>query len=159
MNYRNLEPKDDTAIAKIIRKNLEKVGLNIPGTAYFDKELDHLSAYYGCAPEKRAYFVALDENGSVSGGVGIAEFPLFDGCAELQKLYLSDGAKGKGFGRALAELALQQAGELGYRRVYLETHTCLGTAVHLYEKLGFRQIDRPSGVLHSAMNLFFLKEL
>ena len=34
----------------------------IPGTAYFDPELDHLSAYYNSMPAKRCYFIALDES-------------------------------------------------------------------------------------------------
>lgn len=46
LNYRKIEPADDKRIAEIIRANLEKFHLDIPGTAYFDPELDHLSAYY-----------------------------------------------------------------------------------------------------------------
>lgn len=42
MNYRKIEAADDQAIASIIRKNLEKMHLNIPGTAYFDPQLDHI---------------------------------------------------------------------------------------------------------------------
>ena len=43
---RPIRKTDDSQIAAIVRRNLEKYGLNIPGTAYFDKELDHLSRYY-----------------------------------------------------------------------------------------------------------------
>lgn len=35
--YRKMESRDDEIIAKIIRNNLEKLHLNIPRTAYFDK--------------------------------------------------------------------------------------------------------------------------
>lgn len=38
-------------------------------------------------PSKRIYFVAIDENEEVIGGVGIAEFEGIENCAELQKLY------------------------------------------------------------------------
>ena len=92
MRYRKIEAADDPKIAEIIRANLEKLGLNFPGTAYFDPELDHLSAYYNKIPKRRSYFVALDEAGQVIGGVGIAEFEGIASCAELQKLYLKDCA-------------------------------------------------------------------
>ena len=136
---------DDAKIAEIIRKNLEAFHLNIPGTAYFDPELACLSKFYKAAPEKRAYFVA--------------ECAGFDHCAELQKLYLSDAAKGKGLGKQLMQTAEEFARAAGYRLLYLETHTNLKAAICLYEKLGFRQIEKPAGVFHETMNRFYIKQL
>ena len=159
LKYRKIKPEDDAAIAGIIRSNLEKLHLNIPGTAYFDPQLDHMSVYYDAAPEKRAYFVALDEAGRVTGGVGIAEFEGIPDCAEIQKLYLDDSTKGKGFGRELMKLAEDEARKAGYKRLYLETHSNLTAAMKLYEKLGFRPIERPETVLHGTMDHFYLKEL
>ena len=49
--------------------------------------------------------------------------------------------------------------QMGYQRMYLETHTNLEAAVHLYEKCGFHQIPKPDFVIHSTMNRFYLKEL
>lgn len=159
LKYRKIEAADDPAIAGIIRSNLEKLHLNIPGTAYFDPQLDHMSVYYDADPEKRVYFVALDETGRVTGGVGIAEFAGIPDCAEIQKLYLDDSTKGKGFGKELMKLAEDWARNAGYKRLYLETHSNLTAAMRLYEKLGFRQIERPETVLHGTMDHFYLKEL
>ena len=39
-----------------------------------------------------------DEDGTVVGGVGFAEYPVRENCAELQKLYLTDEVKGRGYG-------------------------------------------------------------
>lgn len=36
--FREITEKDNPIIAKIIRDNLKAVGLDIPGTAYFDEE-------------------------------------------------------------------------------------------------------------------------
>ena len=155
---RPITSADDPKIAKIIRDNLECFHLDIPGTAYFDKELDSLSKYYSALPERRRYFIVTDHNDTVIGGVGIAEFDGLDNCAEIQKLYLSDAAKGKGLGKKLMQTAEEFALTAGYRRLYLETHSNLETALGLYEKLGFHQIDKPEAVLHSAMNRFYLKE-
>lgn len=159
ITIRPITSQDDKAIAEIVRENLKAYHLDIPGTAYFDPELDCLSAYYNAQPDRRRYFIAESEDGMVIGGVGIAAFSGFEHCAELQKLYLADGAKGKGFGKLLMQTAEQYAKAAGYRLLYLETHTNLEAAIGLYEKLGFRRIERPSAVLHSTMNRFFLRQL
>ena len=155
---RPILPEDDAHLAEIIRQNLEKKHLNIPGTAYFDPELAHLSRFYAALPEKRAYFVAKC-GGEVLGGAGYAECSAFEDCAELQKLYLSDSAKGKGLGRRLMETVENRARQAGYRRLYLETHSSLDAAIGLYEKRGYRSIDRPPSVQHGTMDRFYLKEL
>ena len=152
MDYRKIEASDDKRIAEIIRANSEKLGLDIPGTAYFDPELDHLSAYYNSNPSKRAYFVAI-------GAVGIAEFNGIENCAELQKLYLDDSAKGNGYGKELTRIAEDWARSSGYKSLYLETHTNLSAALRLYEKMGFRQIEKPCSTPHGTMNCFYLKKL
>ena len=158
LHYRKIEAADDAEIARIIRSNLEKLGLNIPGTAYFDPELDHLSAYYHSRPDKRVYFIALEE-GQVIGGVGVAEFDGIEACAELQKLYLADSVKGKGYGKELMRIAEEWARVAGYRHLYLETHTNLSVALKLYEKVGYRQIEKPCSTQHGTMNRFYLKDL
>ncbi len=159
LNYRKIEPSDDGRIAEIIRANLEKYHLDIPGTAYFDPELDHLSAYYDSDPSKRAYFIALGDRNEVIGGVGIAEFDGIEDCAELQKLYLDDSAKGKGFGKELMQIAVAWAASAGYKNLYLETHTNLAAAINLYEKMGFQRTGKPCSTPHNTMNRFYLKKL
>ncbi len=56
LNYRKIEKGDYKKIAQIIRANLEKFHLDIPGTVYFDPELDRLSEFYNSAPGKRVYY-------------------------------------------------------------------------------------------------------
>ena len=159
LKYRKIKATDDEQISKIIRENLEKHHLNIPETAYFDPELDHLSAYYNDNPSKRIYFIALNENEQIIGGVGIAEFDGIEDCAELQKLYLHDSAKGKGYGKELIQIAEEWAKTVGYRNLYLETHTNLFVALKLYEKMGFQKIDKPCPTVHGTMDCFYLKKL
>ena len=96
MHYRMINPKDDLILADIIRNNLKANNLDIPGTVYFDENLNHLSDYYLASP-KRTYFIALDDADNIIGGIGLAELDFMDGTAELQKLYLTDAAKGQGF--------------------------------------------------------------
>ena len=159
LNYRKIEPVDDKYIAEIVRTNLEKFHLDIPGTVYFDPELNHLSDFYNSNPSKRIYYVALDPSGQIIGGVGIAEFDGIENCAKLQKLYLVDSVKGKGYGKELLKIAEDWARSAGYQNIYLETHTNLSVALKLYEKMGFKQIKKPQQVVHSTMNCFYLKRL
>ena len=51
------------------------------------------------------------------------------------------------------------AREAGYAQLYLETHSNLTTAMRLYEKLGFQEIEKPSTVLHGTMDHFYRKRV
>ncbi len=156
MNFELLRPEYDEALAAIIRHNLKAHHLDIPGTVYFDEVLDHLSRYYD--GEGRAYYV-LKNGTEIVGGIGYAEFAGFDECCELQKIYLDDRSKGHGTGYEMVRFIEEKAKETGYRQIYLETHTNLQAAIHIYERSGYRLIDRPESVVHSTMNRFYLKEL
>ena len=158
MEFQLVTPDFDRSLADLIRYNLKKHGLDIPGTVYFDDGLDHLSEFYLADPVHRAYFI-LAEGDKAVGGIGLAEFDGFPDCAELQKLYLADEYKGQGLGYMLIARVEEEARRLGYQRIYLETHTNLQAALHIYEKTGYEQIERPSSVIHSTMNRFYLKEL
>jgi len=159
MIFRQITAKDDAPLAALIRWNLKQHGLDIPGTVYFDSNLNHLSSFYLAEPSKRTYFILADEADQVIGGIGLAEFDPIPGCAELQKLYLADAAKGSGLGYEMIRLAEQQAIHLGYLQMYLETHTNLQAAMHIYEKSGYRLIPKPDSVRHGTMNRFYLKDL
>ncbi len=159
MKYRLIKREDDEALATIIRENLKAYGLDIPGTAYFDENLNHLSEYYLADMEKRTYYVVTDEADMVLGGVGLDELDFMKDTGELQKLYLSDDVKGQGISIKLMEIIEQAAKDLGYKSIYLETHTNLKPAMHLYEKMGYRLIEKPLDVVHSAMDRFYLKKL
>ena len=158
MELRRLTPEYDAALAALIRSNLKAHRLDIPGTVYFDAGLEHLSEYYSAEPDRRVYFALIDD-GTLVGGIGLAEFPLFEDCAELQKLYLSDAVKGRGLGYRLIEAVEDAARGMGYRQIYLETHTNLQAAMHIYEKSGYVLIDKPEAVVHATMNRFYLKRL
>ncbi|MCR5416729.1 MAG: GNAT family N-acetyltransferase [Pseudobutyrivibrio sp.] len=156
-NFRKIEEKDNKAIAKIVRDNLEQVGLDIPGTAYFDEGLDHLSELY--KNENGKYFVLIDELDNVVGGVGFSPCDFMDDTAELQKLYLSDSVKGSGLGYEMLHFIEDEMRACGFRKVYLETHTVLKAALHIYEKTGYYLIPRPNEVIHSTMDSFYVKDL
>lgn len=65
--------------------------------------------------------------------------PLYD--YELAKLAVSPKAQGKGIGLLLCETAIGKAKELGAKRLFLESNTLLKTAIHIYRKLGFKELS------------------
>ncbi len=159
MKICELKPEYDLALAELIRDNLKKHALDIPGTVYFDDNLNHLSDFYLSDSERRFYYILLDDNDELIGGIGLAKFDFFEDCSELQKLYLADRVKGEGLSYKLISLIEEKAKELGYKHMYLETHDNLAVAIHVYEKAGYIEIKKPAGVVHATMNRFFMKEL
>ncbi len=157
LRYREITETDNDVIATLIRKTLEAHALDIPGTVYFDEGLNHLSEYY--EGENRRYYVLESEEGKVIGGIGYEQLAFMADTAELQKLYLEDVARGSGLGYEMIAFIEEKMREAGYKRSYLETHDNLRAAIHIYEKSGYKEIERPKEVVHSTMNRFFIKEL
>jgi putative acetyltransferase len=158
ITFREIKNSDNKILADIIRKSLEAHDLAKPGTVYTDPTTDDLFDLF--REEGSVYFVAEDENG-ILGGCGIYPTPgLPRRCAELVKLYLREEARGKKLGFALMTKALEWAKENGYTQIYLETFAELASAVGLYKKLGFYDLQKPMGESgHHACQIWMLKEL
>jgi putative acetyltransferase len=158
MQIREIEEKDNKTMEQIIKRSLESFDLNIPGTAYFDPQLSSLAQFYKQQSNAK-YWVAVNEQDDVVGGVGIAPFGHKTGICELQKLYITPKAQGMGLSKELMKVALVFAKE-HYTYCYLETLKKLQAANLLYIKLGFQQLERAlDGSEHNAMDVWYIKEL
>jgi putative acetyltransferase len=158
MQIREIEERDNQTMEQLIKRSLESFNLDIPGTAYFDPQLSNLAQFYK-EQLKAKYWVAVNEQDEVVGGVGIAPFGEKTGVCELQKLYITPESQGIGLSKELMKVALDYAKE-HYTYCYLETMKKLQTANLLYTKLGFRQLDRPlDGSEHNVMDAWYIKEL
>lgn len=82
-------------------------------------------------------FVAV-KNGTHVGCVALLAYG--DGDFELSKMAIAPHLRGVGIGRKVLLHTLQQAMELGARRVFLGSNSVLANAIHLYESLGFRHV-------------------
>lgn len=141
---RKIQPQDNPLIARIIRTALEEYGEAKPGTVYTDPTTDELYETFSTMP-KSGYFIA-EINGEVIGGSGI--YPtknLPEGYAELVKIYLKSEHRGKGIGKQLIDKSIASAKEQGYTHLYLESFPSLKEAIVLYEKIGFKRIEKPLG--------------
>ena len=155
---RPIEPRDDDAVAAIIRRVMTSFGASGPGFAIHDPEVSAMSGAY--ARPGAAYFV-VERDVVVVGGAGIAPLEGGDaGTCELRKMYFLPEARGLGLGRAMLERCLDTARGLGYRRCYLETLTGMDQAQALYAKLGFVPIPAACGATgHHGCDRFYEKTL
>lgn len=155
---RPIEPRDDPAIAAIIRKVMPSFGACGPGFAINDPEVDYMSRAYAAA--RSAYFV-VEEGGKVIGGAGIAPLEGGDGdTCELRKMYFLPEARGRGLGERMMRLCLDRAREFGFRRCYLETLTGMDDARRLYERMGFCRLAGPLGATgHFSCDQHYVLEL
>lgn len=106
-------------------------------------------------------FYIAEENGEIVGSCGI--YPtenLPQDTAELVKFYLTKNSRGQGTGRALMEIALEAAKQMGYRKIYIESLPEFNKAVSIYEKQGFKHLDKPLGNSgHTGCNIWMLKDI
>lgn len=158
LTIRSIKPIDNPLIAKIIRDTLTEFNANKPGTVFYDPTTDDL--FHLFTTKGACYFIA-ELNGKIAGGCGIYPTPnLPNGCAELVKFYLTTSARGKGIGKALMLKCFDEATLLGYQQLYLEKMPELAVAVGMYQKLGFKCIDKPLGNSgHFGCNIWMVKEL
>ena len=102
----------------------------------FSAELENLPGKY--APPDGALLLAVENEQSV-GCVALRRLSLAD--AEMKRLYVRPSYRTSGVGRLLAQRAVERAGEMGYRRVLLDTLDRMHAAQALYRSLGFANID------------------
>lgn len=141
---REIEAKDNRAVADLIRKVL--VEFNVPkvGTAYADTALDQMYESYQ-SKDKGVYFV-IEDDGEVIGCAGVCQLDNYTGpVCELQKMYFLEQARGRGLGAQMMQKCLDTARGLGFEKCYLETMPQMEAAQVLYRKTGFDYIDGPLG--------------
>jgi len=102
----------------------------------FDQELAGLPGDY--APPVGGLWIA-DEQDKIAGCVALRR--LEEPVCELKRLYVRPRFRGTGLGRRLVEHAMQEARQLGYRRMRLDTLPKMSAAQALYQSLGFREIE------------------
>lgn len=156
IQIKTIEPKDNAALAGVIRTTLKEFGAAKPGTVYYDESTDHLSDVF--AVPGSVYYVA-EYGGKIVGGGGI--YPtagLPKGTCELVKMYLLPEVRGIGLGSALIQKSLDFAKEYGYQQVYLETMPELQQALNTYAKFGFEYLNASMGESgHFGCDLWMLK--
>lgn len=155
---REIQKKDNSEIAAIVRNVLMEMGAPKVGTAYADPQLDAMFETYN--NPKAVYFV-IENEGKIIGGAGISQLENEDETVcELQKMYFFPEARGLGLGMQLMEKCLQSAKDFGFSKCYLETMPYMEAAQKLYKKVGFDYLCAPMGNTgHTSCPVWMLKKL
>ena len=102
----------------------------------YDEEILNLEEKYA-PPKGQIYLVFVD--GELAGCVGMK--PSDDSHAELKRLYVRPAFRGRNLGETLTRRIMDDARKAGYRYLRLDTLPGLKSALKLYRRLGFREID------------------
>lgn len=97
----------------------------------FQQELDTLPGAY--APPRGRI---LTEPGGC-----VALRPLDEQTCEMKRLYVRPEKRGTGLGRRLAQQIIEEARQIGYQRMVLDTLSTMESAIALYKSLGFRETE------------------
>jgi putative acetyltransferase len=156
--YRAVQKTDNAILASLIRAVFIEHDAPRLHTVYSDPTTDDL---FGLFQTEKSVLHVAEVDGVIAGCCGICPTEgLPQGYAELVKFYLSAEYRGKGIGKQLIEKCFDNAKQFGYSTIYIESFPNFAQAVHLYNKLGFKQIPNPLGNSgHTACTIWMIKEL
>ncbi len=114
--------------------------------------------------EDTRWLLVQDDTGSVVGcgavqplASTVEDAPSHIG--EVKRVYVVPGARGHGHSRLLMAHLVQVARSAGYRTLWLDTGTPQHEAIALYERLGWRQIERYGQFSHDERTLCYAFDL
>lgn len=102
----------------------------------FDEELKNISSAYH-RPIGALLLAYVNEN--LSGCAAIRKFE--NDICELKRMYIRTNARGLGIGKLLLRKCIAIGKELNYSAMRLDTLPSMFSAIQLYEKEGFYEID------------------
>lgn len=103
----------------------------------FDEELRALPGEY--APPGGRLFLALDETQGAAGCVALRKID--EDTYEMKRLYVRPAFRGTGSGKNLALAIIEEARQMGYARMRLDTLPSMRQAIMLYRSLGFQPTE------------------
>ncbi len=104
---------------------------------HYDEELEHLETKYGL-PEGRLYLACC--GGTPAGCIGLRKIDK-ENC-EMKRLYVRPRFRGAHIGARLVDRVIADARAVGYSHMLLDTFPFLDSAIRIYQKRGFREIER-----------------
>jgi GNAT superfamily N-acetyltransferase len=89
-----------------------------------------------------------EKDGQVVGSVAMVDAG--DRVGQLRWFLLTPEARGTGLGRRLLETALDYGRERGFSRIFLWSFADLADALRLYERVGFKIVEKKTGIVWGA---------
>lgn len=103
---------------------------------HYSEELQNPAAKYG-PPDGRLYLARLPD-GTAAGCIALRR--LDAGRCEMKRLYVRPEYRGRGIARQLIQKIADDARQMGFRHLLLDTLPALEDAVRLDRRLGFYEI-------------------
>lgn len=103
---------------------------------HYDEELKNLNVKYG-TPYGRLYLAYY--NNELSGCIGLKKMDKQH--CEMKRLFVRPSFRGKQIGNQLIQQIINDAKEIGYSYMLLDTLPFLKSAIHMYKKFGFYEIE------------------
>ena len=133
--YKTATTEEDFGKGKqLFREYSDSLGVDL-SFQDFEKELSTIQLQYnanGCL------FLVFDGDQAI----GCAGVRKLDGeTAELKRMYVKDGYRGLKIGVHLLERCIEKSGELGYKKMRLDTLASMTRAQELYRSFGFYEIS------------------
>ncbi|MHC4241270.1 MAG: GNAT family N-acetyltransferase [Planctomycetota bacterium] len=138
-HWPRMRPANNTDCGKVtelVYGVLKEYGLK-PDPGATDIDLKDIEQSY--LERGGAFYVLEEADGAIIGAYGL--YPVDEGTCELRKMYLHRSYRGKGLGKLLMEDALAKAGQIGFKRMTLETASVLREAISLYKSYGFVEYE------------------
>jgi putative acetyltransferase len=85
--------------------------------------------------------------------------PLEEEICELKRMYVRPEFRGQGVGKELAKQLIQEARDIGYKVMRLDTGNFLAAALGLYQSLGFKTIEPYNEVPEELRGIAIFMEL
>lgn len=107
--------------------------------ARFPEGFDPGNAAYAGSAGHGVFVVATSDGRPVACG-GVQQID--EQTAEIKRMWVADDWRGAGLGTRMLRHLEAEAARLGHARVVLDTHDALTEAVSMYERAGYRRIER-----------------
>lgn len=128
--------QEQFAIAKSITQDyIEWLGMDL-SFQNIHREFEVFDAMYA---KPMGSFVYATLNNDLLGGVAIRK--LEPEICEMKRLFVYSNFQGNGVGKLLCDNIISIARDLGYSKIRLDTVAKLESAIGLYKKIGFYEID------------------
>ena len=105
----------------------------------FEEELSSLPGRY--APPKGTIYLVFDGDEAIACAAIRPRIDKPNTEAEFKRLFVRESNRGKGIGKKVFNVAMNNAKEMGYKTVVLETLPIMKSAKYLYQEYGFKHCD------------------
>lgn len=134
LNIRSATNADEERVTELVFAVLAEYGLQ-PDPETTDVDLRDIEGHY---LTRGGLFEVIEDGETLVGSVGL--YPIDKNVCELRKMYFVRGARGQGLGKYILVRMVDQARNLGFKRIVLETSSKLMAANHLYTGFGFTRV-------------------